>query len=68
MNVLCFYSRLQRFYLNWPPAIAPHVGFTADHNCYQRNLAPAGAGVKLIKVRYSYSLTSITIDIIEIRR
>lgn len=58
MNVLCFYSRLQRLYLNWPPAIAPHVGFTADHNCYQRNLAPAGAGVKLITVTRALVINS----------
>lgn len=53
-----FTADCDRFYLNWPPAIAPHVGFTADHNCYQRNLAPAGAGVQLITVTTALVINS----------
>lgn len=53
-----FTADCDRFYCNWSPVIAPHVGFTADHNCCQRNLAPAGAGVQLITVTRALVINS----------
>lgn len=48
--LVLFTADCNQCYRNWPSAEALHVGFTADHGCYQRNLAPAGPGVRLITI------------------